>query len=470
MNEGSAAEVMGESEASHLEEYLHEYLEIREQRKWIFPRAALVGAGAGLGALFLRTLLTGGDMLRNALLTWAHDHAAFGWAIVGVFPVLGAGLAVAITRRWAPEASGSGIPQVEAALHHFRDLQWKRVLLGKLVGGTLAIGSGLALGREGPTVHIGGAIGDAIARWLKIPGRQRRIFIAAGAGAGLAAAFNTPLAGVVFVLEELQGDFQPAIFGAAFLAAVVADVLTRIGFGQSPIFSIPSYPVAPLESLPVFAFLGLVAALVGVLFNRTLLATVKASHRWLAHHAVLAAAGAGAVVGLVGWFFPAVLSSGYGLVEAALRGDLVLASIPLLFLLRFGLTIISYGTGAPGGIFLPLLVLGSLLGLAIGEVTHQALPGVAPEPGTFALVGMAALFAAIVRAPLTGIVLIVEMTGSYSEILPLLVSCFTAYMLAEFLRDTPVYEALLEYDLKRQGEGHRLSKPMVVEFTVEPGS
>ena len=446
---------------------IQEYLDIRQQRRRIFPRAALVGACTGIAALLFRAALTGADVFRNSLLSWAHSLPMLGWIFPVLFTLLGAGVSVAITRRYAPEAGGSGIPHLEAVLQRFRKLDWKRVLPVKFFGGIIAIGSGLALGREGPTVQMGGAVGDAISRGLKVSERERLTLILAGAGAGLAAAFNAPLSGLVFVLEEVRRDFHPIVFGAAFLAAAIADIIARIGSGQFPVFAVPSYPMPPLTSLPVFAFLGVAAGVLGVLFNRSLLTAIELYARLPARLVLPAAALTGGIIGLVGWFSPLMLGSGHALAESTLKGDLLLAAIPLFFVIRFLLTTTSYGTGAPGGIFAPLLVLGALMGLAIGQIAHNLSPEVAPIPAVFAVVGMAAYFTAIVRAPLTGIMLIVEMTGNYSQMLPLLVSCFCAYAVTEFLKDLPIYEALLERDLKRGGEAHLLKEPVVVEFTIQ---
>ncbi|HEX6269074.1 MAG TPA: H(+)/Cl(-) exchange transporter ClcA [Anaerolineales bacterium] len=449
---------------------IQEYLDVRQQRRWIFPRAGLVGACAGIIALLFRAALSGMDALRNELISWSHRMPAAGWVFPVIFTMLGAGISVVMTRRYAPEAGGSGIPHLEAVLHRFRTLNWKRVLPVKFFGGMLAIGSGLALGREGPTVQMGGAVGDAIAGWLKVSPRERRTLIAAGAGAGLAAAFNAPLSGLVFVLEEVRRDFQPIVFGAAFLAAAIADIIARIGSGQFPVFTVPNYAIPPLASLPIFALLGIVAGGLGVLFNRSLMATIETYARMPPRFALPAAVVTGGVVGLAGWFSSLSIGSGHALAEAALRGDLLLSVIPLFFAVRFFLTNISYGTGAPGGIFAPLLVLGALLGLAIGQIAHHLAPNVVPIPAAFAVVGMAAYFTAIVRAPLTGIMLIIEMTGNYSQMLPLLVSCFCAYAVAESLKDLPIYEALLERDLKRGGDESLLKQPVVVEFIIQEGA
>ncbi|HET9591188.1 MAG TPA: chloride channel protein, partial [Anaerolineales bacterium] len=328
---------------------IQEYLDVRQQRRWIFPRAAFVGVCSGVVALLFRAALAAADGLRNGLITWSHRMPAAGWVFPVLFTLLGAGLSVAMTRRYAPEAGGSGIPHLEAVLHRFRTLKWKRVLPVKFFGGILAIGSGLALGREGPTVQMGGAVGDAISGWLKVSPRERRTLIAAGAGAGLAAAFNAPLSGLVFVLEEVRRDFQPIVFGAAFVAAAVADIVARIGSGQFPVFTVPNYAIPPLASLPVFAILGIVAGGLGVLFNRSLMTTVEGFARIPPRFSLPAAAATGGVVGLAGWFSPPVIGSGHTLAESALRGELLLSAVPLFFIVRFFLTNISYGTGAPGG-------------------------------------------------------------------------------------------------------------------------
>lgn len=449
---------------------IQEYLDTRQQRRWIFPRAALVGAFAGVTALLFRVILTIVDNARNQLIGWAHNYPAFGWVFPVLLTVAGAGISVALTRRYAPEASGSGIPHLEAVLHRLRSLEWKRLLPVKFFGGIIAIGSGLALGREGPTVQMGGAVADAISRLLKVSERERQTLITAGAGSGLAAAFNAPLSGLIFVLEEVRTDFQPIVFGATLVAAIVADIIARIGAGQFPVFSIPSYPVLPLSSLPVFAVLGVIAGILGVVFNRSLLFTLKTYSRLPNRFILPAAMLTGGVIGLTGWFFPSLIGSGHSLAESALRGELLLYSIPVFLVIRFVLTMISYGTGAPGGIFAPLLVIGSLIGMGVGYGGHALLPDVVTIPAAFAVVGMAAYFTAIVRAPLTGIMLIVEMTGNYNQMLPLLVACFCAYAAAEFMKDMPIYEALLQRDLKRGGSQHMLKEPVVVEFTIQPGA
>jgi CIC family chloride channel protein len=355
-------------------------------------------------------------------------------------------------------------------MHRLRTLAWKRVLPTKFIAGAVGIGGGLTLGREGPTVQMGGAVGAAIASWLRSPPQERRTLIAAGAGAGLAAAFNAPLAGVIFVLEEIQRDFHPIVFGAAFLASAVADIAVRLLLGPGRDFAVPSYATPPALSLPIFALLGILTGVFGVAFNKTLLLGLGLAAKLRGWWVLAGAAAVGAVIGVVGWISPMTIGGGHILTELVLAGNIALAAIPLLFLGRFILTTSSYNTGAAGGIFAPLLALGALLGLAVGQIAHQLLPAAVPQPAVFAVVGMAAYFTAIVRAPLTGIVLIVEMTGNYEQILPLLVGCFFAYAAAEVLKDLPIYQALLERDLERDGASVSLKEPMVINLEVERGS
>ncbi|HEY0511111.1 MAG TPA: H(+)/Cl(-) exchange transporter ClcA [Thermoanaerobaculia bacterium] len=437
----------------------------QERRRRIVPRAALVGALAGLVASAFRLTLEACNRARDGLFRFAHGLPA-PWGLLLVLAVCGAGAGAALwlVRRFAPEASGSGIPHLKAVLHRLRGMSWRRVLLVKFASGTLGIGSGLALGREGPTVQMGGAVGQMVSGWLRSSARERHILIAAGAGAGLAAAFNAPLAGVIFVLEELRRDFAPGALTGAFVASVTADVIVRLLTGQSPVFHVVNPPVPPLLScLPLFLILGGVAGLFGVVFNRALLGSLRLFQRTARWPLGLPAALVGVAVGLVGWFAPETLGGGGVLVQATLGGKMGIAALAALLLLRFGMTMASYGTGAAGGIFAPLLVLGAQIGLLVGLVGQTAFPSAAGYGTSFAVVGMAALFTAIVRAPLTGIVLILEMTSSYPLMLPLLAACFTAYALADLLHDRPIYEALLERDLLR---GRR---PGPAEPTAEGG-
>jgi len=450
-----------------------DYLAARSERRRLFPRAALVGALAGVVALTFRKLLEAGDVVRGIALEAAHRlPASVGWLIPVLWTATAAAIAVLLVRRLAPEAGGSGIPHLEAVLRRLRTFRWARVLPVKLVSGAIAIGlGGMVAGREGPTVQMGAAVGDGVASFWGGNFRDRETLITAGAGAGLAAAFNAPLSGLVFVLEEVRRDFTPMIFGAALVASVMADLVARVATGQTPVFTVPVYATPDLRLVPAFLLLGGIIGLFGVAFNKGLIASLNAFARLQRRiPAGVGAAGVGALVGLVGWFAPPLIGGGHTLAETALAGGIVLSAIPVFFLARFVLTLLTYGCGTPGGIFAPLLGLGALLGLAIGQGIHTFWPALAPSPGVFAVVGMAAYFTAVVRAPLTGIILIVEMTGSYAQMFPLLAACFAAYAVAEGLGDEPIYEVLLERDLARGGDIPGIHEPQVMTLVLQAGA
>ncbi|HEY4574088.1 MAG TPA: chloride channel protein, partial [Thermoanaerobaculia bacterium] len=273
------------------------------------------------------------------------------------------------------------------------------------------------------------------------------------------------------VLEELRRDFAPGALTGAFVASVTADVVVRLLTGQSPVFRVASPPVPPLSCLPLFLILGVMAGLLGVVFNRTLLGSLRLFERTSRWPLGLPAALVGVAVAVIGWFAPEALGGGGPLVQDTLSGRIGLQALSVFLLLRFAMTMASYGTGTAGGIFAPLLVLGAQTGLLVGLLGQPIFPSAAGFGTSFAVVGMAALFTSIVRAPLTGIVLILEMTSSYPLMLPLLAACFTAYALADFLHDRPIYEALLERDLLRgQPRPAEEAQAKIVEVLVEAGA
>lgn len=449
---------------------LRDFVRTHEQRRRQLPRSILIGLIAGLVAVSFRASLDAVEALRAGVIDAAHAYGLLGLPLVMIVTAIGGGIAVWLVARLAPEAAGSGIPHVKAVLHGLQGFRWARVLVVKFVSGVVGIGSGFALGREGPTIQMGAAVGAMVGRWFGSTPRERRTLIAAGAGAGLSAAFNAPLAGLVFVLEEAQRDFAPAVFAMALLASVVADVTTRLALGQLPVFHVAVTSIPPLSALPLSLVIGVAAGILGVGFNRSVVATLNAFQQFAPTRPWMRGVAVGAGVGAIGYFLPSVLGGGNRLVESTLDGRVGSAMLPFYFVMRFLLTMASYGSGAAGGIFAPLLVLGSEIGLLAGNAGHLLSPGLGEYATTFAVVGMAAYFTAIVRAPLTGIVLIVEMTGNYSLVLPLLVASLTAYGVADFLGDRPIYEALLERDLLRTRATPSLEQTMLLDLTVMPGS
>jgi CIC family chloride channel protein len=275
--------------------------------------------------------------------------------------------------------------------------------------------------------------------------------MAAAAGAGLATAFNAPIAGAVFVIEELVQRFERRIAVAALAASATAIAMARLLLGDAPDFATGPLGNPATETLPLFIVFGIVAGFVGVAYNRTLLAGLAGAQgldRWLPAEA--RAALIGATVGLVAWFAPALVGGGQPITQRALLGTETLALLPAIFLLRFVLGSLSYAAGAPGGLFAPMLVLGAQLGLMFGAACHFLLPALETTPEAFAVVGIAAFFTAVVRAPVTGIVLVTEMTAAVTLFLPMLGACFTAMLVPTLLRNTPIYDALRELTPRRK--------------------
>lgn len=413
--------------------------------------ALLVGVAAGLVGATFRFALEQADYLRNVLIVWAQGEA-LGLCFMAALCGAAAAFAAWLVRQFAPFASGSGIPHVECVLNAEIPPAPFRLLPVKFVGGLLAIGSGLALGREGPSVQMGASLGHLVGRLFRRTWPDCRELFAAGAGAGLATAFNAPIAGAIFVLEELAGRFEPRMAIAALGASATAIAVGRIIIGAAPDFQVEmlAYP-APATG-PLFIVLGLVAGAAAVAYNRTLLGTLAAADSLRRWPVELRAGLVGVAVGVLAWVMPAVVGGGDPLTQRALSGVEVLAALPLLFLIRFGLGAVSYAAGTPGGLFAPMLVLGAQLGVFFGMLCQLAFPNLPVQPVGFGVVGMAAFFAGVVRAPITAIALVTEMTASFTMLLPMLGACFAAMLVPMLLRNRPIYDSLRELTLRREQE------------------
>lgn len=425
------------------------FRELNRERYRLLPIAILLGLAVGVLGVFFHKALDWGENLR---LSFAQQGGPRGWeefALAILLPVVTTSISVWIVRRFAPEAAGGGISHLKATLQGYRVLRWPRVILVKFISCVVGIGGGLAFGRAGPTVHMGGALGKGIGSLLRCGPNEERALIAAGGGAGLAAALNTPLAGVVFVLEELQGNFASLTLFAAIVTCLTADLVCRLLLGHLPVFHVPVHHIPDLASVAASLSLGLVAGVVGAAFNKGMILATR-FHRSAGGRAVAAWAVVwGGAIGVTGWFYPELLGSGKhvaGMILADGLNDGAL--IAAFFVLRFILTLGSNGTGAAGGLFIPTLVLGAMLGVAWKVVIQPWIPGMDGETTFFAVVGMAALFSGVMRTPLTAIILIIEMTGSYLLILPLMAACFAAVFVADLCRTLPINEALLEDDLR----------------------
>jgi CIC family chloride channel protein len=314
----------------------------------------------------------------------------------------------------------------------------------KFVGGVLSIGSGLALGREGPTVQMGASLGHLVGKAFHRTWPDYRVLIAAGAGAGLATAFNAPIAGAVFVLEELVRRFETRIAIAALGASATAILVARQFLGDGPEFQVKELPYLGSPVMALFFLLGVIAGCLAIAYNQALLRSIAAADRLGQWPVELRAALVGGAVGILAWCAPSLVGGGDALTQNTLSGALTLGALTLVFLLRFGLGPVSYAVRTPGGLFAPMLVLGAQLGLLLGALCRYVFPSLDLPPEAFAVVGMAAFFTGVVRAPVTGIALIIEMTGSFTMLLPMLGACFVAMLVPTMMGNEPIYESLRE--------------------------
>ncbi len=420
------------------------------KRHRLIPQAILLGLLTGSVSVAFHLCVDMTDAFRIRFINMAHEFGNAGIVLIFCYILVAILISAELVIRFAPEASGSGIPHLKAVLLGHRRFRWFRVLIIKFFSMVIGNAGGMVLGREGPSVQMGGAIGQGLAtHW---PGKGKLDFamlVAAGGGAGLAAAFNAPLAGLTFVLEELERRCASLEFFAAAIACLTVDMVYRSILGQNPIFHFVFQGAPPLILLAAFLPLGVLAAILGSLFTRTLLCGQKLTSFsfWpkLLCWGILAAA-----LTVVAWYEPELLGGGQNFVNDLLIGkQLSLQTVGLFFLIRFVLTMGSASSGVAGGIFMPILVLGALLGWAVGLVIQLIFPELNVDTGMFAVVGMAAYFSGVVQAPLTGIVLIIEMTQNYALIMPLFLACFTALIIADWFGCPPVYEALLALDLQK---------------------
>lgn len=417
-----------------------------------FLKAALVGLlVGGLATGFhtgLEFLFAQYGALRAALGTGVLPYAVS--IVISGLCVTGAFLLV---QRVAPEAAGSGIQEIEGAMEDKRPLHPASVLVAKFFGGLLALGSGLVLGREGPTIHMGAMAAEAVSRSRPLSSTEHKGLLAAGAAAGLAAAFNAPLAAILFIVEETRRQFPfgyrtyMAVIIASILSAAVTEQLTRIG---PPLLVEVGY--VPVWSFALLAILGFFLGGLGVFFNRALITTmdlflkIPAGLRWLPALAV------GAATGILLNAFPDATGGGEDLVHGLIASKYGILALLLMTLLRFSGVLFSYASGVPGGIFAPMLSIATCAGLAFGVLAVSYLPVEDDFRAACAVAAMGGFFAASVRAPLVGVVLVMELTGAYSLIMPVLVTCTTASLTAHHLGGRPIYEELLERTLRLAGE------------------
>src|SRR5271155_88986 len=348
--------------------------------------ALVGGAVAGFVGAIFRLALGQADQLRNALIGWAHGKEAAGFLLVIAVCAGATAIAAWLVRRYSPHAAGSGIPHVEAVLRGELPPIPFRLIPVKFFGGLLAIGAGLALGREGPTVQMGASLAHLVGKIFGRSWPDCRGLLAAGAGAGLATAFNAPIAGAIFVLEELVQRFDTRIAIIALGVSSTAIAVARIFLGDAPDFHVEALAHSHAGTRPLYFLLGAVAGLFAILYNRALLGTIAAANRLERWPVPLRAALIGGAVGMLAWFAPGLVGGGDEITQRTLQGTDALALVPLVFLLRFALGAVSYAARTPGGLFAPMLVLGAQIGLVFGILCRLAFPDLDIQPQAFAVV------------------------------------------------------------------------------------
>jgi CIC family chloride channel protein len=425
----------------------------------LFALTLIIGLVCGFAAVAFHFSIRFAEGLLFERAVVAHGQQ---WLVWGVLtPALG-GLAAGVLLKYVvPNARGSGVPQVKVAYASRDGVVRLRDAIGKLLVASLQIGSGASLGREGPTVQICCGIASALGRFGRLSVRNQRRLLPVGAAAGIAAAFNAPIAAVTFTIEEVVGNLDQTVLSGVIVAAALSAVIERSVLGTHPVFAVPrGLGMSDARSLLLFAALGLAAALVSVLFTDGLLLVRRKfqAQKRIPDWAQPAVGGllTGAIaVGMLYWLGTGgVNGGGYHVVEESLSGMLPVRVLLALGLAKLVATVFSYSSGGAGGIFAPSLFMGAMLGGAFGALDRTFFDHGAESMGAFALVGMGATFCGTIRAPMTSVLIIVELTSGYGLILPLMIANMSAYVLARYLRPVPIYEALLAQDgihLKNRG-------------------
>ena len=398
----------------------------------------IIGALVGL-VIVAFILLTG------RLAARMYPPGGAGWHRI-LLPTLGSLVTGYLLWRYFPLARGSGIPQTKFALFVNEGRISFRTVLGKFFCCSASLASGIALGREGPSAHIGAGLASVIARRLGLSQERVKALVPVGCSAALAAAFNTPIAGVLFSLEEVMGDLHASVLGTAVLSSATSWMVLHLVLGDDPLFHVAGYKLVHPSELGIYAVLGVVGGIGSVAFVKLLLGLRLWFMRLPKWSVWLQPAIGGLSVGVMGYFVPEVMGVGYNYVEKVLNGDMVLHVVALLAILKIIATAVSYSSGNAGGIFGPSLFIGAMMGAAVGSVAHHFLPGYTAGPGAYALVGMGTAFAGIVRTPMTSVIMIFEMTRDYTIIVPLMISNLIAFFISQRFQRDPIYEALAHQD------------------------
>lgn len=427
----------------------------------------IVGIIAGLVASLYRFAITYSQNISQSVYVWAKSP----WQIFCVFLGLALlGLIVGWLVSGEPLIKGSGIPQAEGTILGYFQMRWPKILIKKFIGGALAMLGGLSLGREGPSILLGAMTGQGVSNALHRDTTEQKYLITCGACAGLAAAFNAPLAGVMLALEEIHKNFSPKVLLSALASSLTACLISRLFFGGAPTFSLPALSELPAAYYWLLLPVGVLLGLFGAGYNKCVLLTqnlYQKIHLPLPVKMIIPFF----IAGLFGLFLPQVLGGGHNIVDGLIIGQYTLPFLLLLVVGKFILSMTSFGSGAPGGIFFPLLVLGALAGVIYGQGAVCLVGLESTYVLHFMLFGMLGMFTAIVRAPLTGIILIVEMAASFNQLISLAIVAFISYITADLCHSKPIYESLLERAI-HQGSTQTATEESTVslEFSVSLGS
>lgn len=411
----------------------------------------LIGGICGLTAVFFHVLIKAAErnIIRHVFIAAEQGFTLKRVLLTLLIPTLGGLVVGLLLQFWVPDARGSGIPQVKTAFFFNHGRIPLKSAFGKMTVAVISLGTGASIGREGPTVQICAAVSSFLARFFAVSRRRLMEIIPVGSAAAIAAAFNTPMAAVTFAFEEIVGDLNQRMLGGIVIAAVIASAIAR-GFEPGPIFTdVPAYGLDHWAELVFYVLLGAIIAGASVFFCRTLLRLRLIFRRLRSIPPWLKPALGGLAVGIVGLFAPRAMGGGYDTISQALKGDL--SALPLTLMLFLAVakivtTVLSYSSGGSGGIFAPSMFIGAMIGGTLGQVVAAAFPNSPTAPGAFALVGMGAMFCGVIRAPITSVLIIFEMTSNYSLILPLMIANATSYLIATRLQPVPIYEALLMQD------------------------
>jgi CIC family chloride channel protein len=396
--------------------------------------------GAVVGLVIVAFILLTGELSARM---YPADGA--GWRRILV-PALGSLITGFLLWRFFPLARGSGIPQTKTALFARDGKITLRTVVGKFLCCSASLASGISLGREGPSVQIGAGLASVLARSLGMRKEQVKSLVPIGCSAALAAAFNTPIAAVLFSLEEIMGDLHATVLGTAVLSSATSWMVLHLILGDDPLFHVAGYRLQNPWEFAIYAVLGVVGGLGSVAFVKLLL-RLRLWFAGLPRNTVwLQPVAGGLTVGLIGYFVPDIMGVGYNYVGKVLNGDVVLKVVVLLAILKIFATAMCFSSGNAGGIFGPSLFIGAMLGGAVGSVAHSLFPAFTAGPGAYALVGMGAAFAGIIRTPFTSVIMIFEITRDYTIIVPLMISNMVAYFISSRLQPVPIYEAIAKQD------------------------